>query len=135
MSLKGRWIYSLDGSTIPADAPESFASRQEAINAAIATYWPAEARAELRKAHEKTGGWKLRFHVGEVVPAVLKPLLPGAIGIEVSDAQTQTSDQPPDWPPLELEEATNSFIKQWLIANKAMPNWDAVSYELVEVDA
>jgi hypothetical protein len=133
---RGKWIYSISGMTTPIDAPAAFTSKGEAVAAALADYWTSEDREALRKYPEN----KLRFHVGLVTASRRKPISGETLRVQLADAQSELADVPINWPPdreqsiRNLEALVDAAVHAWLVAEKALADWDEVTYEAVEVD-
>lgn len=135
-TLRGKWIYSISGTTPPADAEVGFTSKNEAIAAAVANYWSEEDREHYRK----QPGFKLRFSVGLVTASRRRPISGSTLITELAGAQPELADVPADWPPngeqaaKNLEVLVDAAVHAWLVAQKALSDWDEVTYEAVEVD-
>lgn len=140
-SRQGRWVYNIAGDMAPADAPEDFATKDEAIAAAIATYWPPDERKALREHWAKEGGFPLRFFVGLVHKAKLRPAAGSLLADVFAEAQLETADRPVGWPNVddkalkELETIASVAFEAWLRVQGQSVDWDAVTYEQVEVMA
>jgi hypothetical protein len=141
MTRRGRWIYSIDGLTTPGDAEDDFATKAEAVAAAIARYWTDEDRKRIRANHAKTGGYRLRFYVGLVVQASLSPIPWRDLVASLVGEQSDTSNIPLEWPDaseaqlLELQAQVHAVVKYWLAGLGAMPGWDTVNFEEADVEA